>query len=165
MTANFHKAKRILRTCLVESLDVQLGYYSSLPNYTSDWDKELVKNTISSIISLFPLFVPAEPFVSGLYDTAREYMAERKKAAKESKAAGAVQISRKELRDLYQEEFPDVIILDICWAATQHYSEWKRWLRNAVKDGSAPDRAFRAILTSGKFPREYRKQRRPSGWK
>ena len=69
------------------------------------------------------------------------------------------------LRDSFFARFPNEKILDVCWAAGQHYSEWKRWLRRAVKDGSAPDRAFRAILTSGKASREYRKQPRPDGWK
>jgi len=73
--------------------------------------------------------------------------------------------NRKALRDSYLTAFTGVVILDICWAAGQHYSEWKRWLRDKVKDGSAPDLAFRAILTSGKPPHEYRKESRPSGWR
>jgi hypothetical protein len=74
-------------------------------------------------------------------------------------------IDRKALRDSYRVAFPNEKILDICWAARQHYSEWKRWIRNAVKDGSAPDRGFRALLTSGKSCAQYRKQPRPEGWK
>jgi hypothetical protein len=71
------------------------------------------------------------------------------------------------LRDSYLAAFPNTRIkfLDICWAARQHYSEWKRWLRKSVKDGSAPDIAFRSLLTSGELPSEYRKQPRPDGWK
>jgi hypothetical protein len=69
------------------------------------------------------------------------------------------------LRDTYVALYPDVLILDICWAAGQHYSEWKRWLRNAVKDGSAPDRAFREVLEGSKLPREYKNKPRPKGWK
>lgn len=74
---------------------------------------------------------------------------------------------RKKLRDSYFANLPGpkIKILDVCWGAAQHYSEWKRWIRNAVKDGSAPDRAFRAILTSGKKPTDYRKQPRPAGWR
>ena len=76
-------------------------------------------------------------------------------------------IDRAELRDAYLKTFTKIVILDICWAASQHYSEWKRWLRGAdvMKNGSTPDLAFRAILTSGKPPWEYRKQPRPKGWK
>jgi len=75
--------------------------------------------------------------------------------------------TRVALRDRYLTLFPKTVILDICWAVAQHYSEWKRWLRgpNVLKDGSAPDRAFRDVLASGKGPREYRKQPRPKGWK
>lgn len=72
---------------------------------------------------------------------------------------------RHALRIAYLARFPNVMILDICWAARQRYSEWKRWLHNAVKDDSSPDRAFREILTSGLPPIEYRRQPRPNGWK
>lgn len=77
--------------------------------------------------------------------TVRNYLKERTKTAKVRQAAQSA--DRKELRDTYLTQFDsDIKILDICWAAGQRYSEWKRWLRNAVKDGSAPDRAFRAHL-------------------
>jgi hypothetical protein len=165
MTTNVEKAKRVLHTCLVETLDVQLNYYASLPNYCQDWEKELTINTVKSIIGLFPLFISARPFVSDLFDRAREYMADRMKTTKGTEAQDTVQVDRKELCNSYRTKFPEVKILDICWAAGQHYSELKRWLRDAVKDGSAPDRAFRSILASGKSPQEYRKQRRPDGWK
>ena len=80
--------------------------------------------------------------------------------------AGVPSVSdRQALRDSYRATFPDAGILDICWAARQRYSEWKRWLRGALKDGSTPDKAFRTILSSGKLPQEYRKQPRPDGWK
>jgi len=75
---------------------------------------------------------------------------------------------RAALRDRYLASFPEnIMILDVCWAAGQRYSVWKRWLRGpmVVKEGCAPDVAFRDILLSGKPPSEYRKQRRPKGWK
>jgi hypothetical protein len=71
----------------------------------------------------------------------------------------------KELRDAYLATLPEkILILDICWAANQRYCEWKRWLRGLHEPGSTPDRAFRALLSSGKVPGEYRKQPRPNGW-
>jgi|NGEPerStandDraft_6_1074524.scaffolds.fasta_scaffold37806_4 hypothetical protein len=78
-----------------------------------------------------------------------------------------VSAERKRLRDSYLASFPakSFRILDICWAAGQHYSEWKRWLRGDVKDGSAPDRAFRPILVSKTPPTKYRKGPRPKRWK
>jgi len=75
---------------------------------------------------------------------------------------------RAALRDCYLASFPEnIMILDICWAAGQRYSVWKRWLRGptVIKDGWAPDVAFRNILLSGKSPSAYRKQQRPKGWK
>ena len=75
---------------------------------------------------------------------------------------------RKALSDSYLANFPEgIVVLDMCWAAGQHYSEWKRWLRGpkVLKDGLTPDKAFKELLTSGKRPREYRKAPRPKGWK
>jgi hypothetical protein len=70
------------------------------------------------------------------------------------------------LRDAYLRNFPDekIKIRDICWAAGQHYREWKRWLAGELKSGSTPDLAFRRILTSGKRPQEFNKKPRPNGW-
>jgi hypothetical protein len=85
-----------------------------------------------------------------------------------SLAQGACVPTRKELLERYRSSFPEKIkVLDICWAAAQHYSELKRWLRtdSPLKDGSTPDLAFRAILSSGKKPQEYRRQVRDTGWK
>jgi hypothetical protein len=73
--------------------------------------------------------------------------------------------NRKTLADAYFARFPTVKVLDVCWAAGQHYSEWKRWKRDALKAESSPDRAFRAFLTSGQLPKDYRRQPRPKGWK
>jgi len=72
----------------------------------------------------------------------------------------------KALRDSYLAGFPyeKIILLDLCWAAGQHYREWKRWIAGQVKDGSTADLSFRRILTSGKRPREYKTKPRPSGW-
>jgi hypothetical protein len=70
------------------------------------------------------------------------------------------------LRDRYLANFPEerIIIRDVCWAAGQHYREWKRWLAGEFKDGSTPDLAFRRLLTSGKRPLEFNKKPRPNGW-
>ncbi len=161
---NPEKVRRILRTCIVEALDVQLEYYASLPNYRNVWIPELVRNTVDSAIGLMPMFTTAQPFRDELLHTAAYHLAQKLK--KPEAATKSERIDRKKLRDEYLARFSgDVKILDICWAAGQHYCDWKRWLRNALPDGSAPDRTFRAILTSGKLPREYRKQPRPKGWK
>lgn len=74
---------------------------------------------------------------------------------------------RRILRDFYFASFSEkVIVLDMCWAAKQRYREWMRWIGGTLRDGSKPDRAFRAVLTSGKRPEEYRpSEPRPKGWK
>lgn len=73
---------------------------------------------------------------------------------------------RKKLRDNYLTEFQEKIYFrDICWAAKQHYREWTRWLTGELKDGSKPDRAFRAVLLSHKRPEIYRPEERPKSFK
>jgi hypothetical protein len=73
----------------------------------------------------------------------------------------------KELYRSYVALFPDekIKIRDICWAASQYYREWTRWMGGQLKDGFTADRAFRRVLTSGKRPSEIRKQARPKNWK
>lgn len=74
-------------------------------------------------------------------------------------------IERTALRDSYFAGFAEkIVIQDICWAVKQRYREWKRWIAGTAKDGSKPDRAFRAILKSGKRPQEYRSEPRPKEW-
>jgi hypothetical protein len=73
--------------------------------------------------------------------------------------------SRKMLVDAYFAMAGEKIKkVDMCWAAGQRYREFKRWISGESKDGSKPDIAFRAILTSGKRPAAYRKEARPSKW-
>ena len=76
--------------------------------------------------------------------------------------------TRAQLRETYFAGFPGekIKVLDVCWAAEQHYREWKRWLQNSstIKNGSTADLAFRKILTSGKRPIEYRPIARPNNW-
>lgn len=74
--------------------------------------------------------------------------------------------SPRQLLESYFARFPDEKIkrLDLCWAAGQHYREWKRWIAGQVRDGSTADLAFRRILTSGKRPGEYKIKPRPPGW-
>jgi len=160
---NPEEASRVLRTCLVALLDVQLAYYSSLPNYHPQWIRQLENDTIESLLGIFPLFTSGEQFRPELYRTAKDHLAERAKpvvVASESQR----QIERRRLSDLYFTNFPEVKLRDMCWAASQHYREWKRWLAGQLKDGSTPDLAFRRILTSGKRPPEFKKQPRPKGW-
>jgi hypothetical protein len=167
---NPEKAVRILRTMIVKSLDVQMDYYLSLPTYDAVWAVDVAGKTVDSMIRLFPPLTSGEHFRGELFRTSIDHLVQKLGDANNKAATAAPPESdgndREALKKAYLAKFPGAVILDICFAAgEQHYSEWKRWLRNAVKDGSAPDRAFRAILTSGKMPGEYRKQPRPKGWK
>jgi hypothetical protein len=75
------------------------------------------------------------------------------------------QAKRVALRDAYRRAFHEAGIMDICWAAKQHYREWTRWLNGELKDGSKADRCFRALFASGKAPSDYRKQPRPKDFR
>ena len=84
----------------------------------------------------------------------------------EAKLEAERSAERRALRDVYMTAFPEFFVLDICWAAKQHYREWMRWIDGRkVKDGSKPDRSFRAVLTSKKKPNEHRAEPRPKEWK
>lgn len=72
---------------------------------------------------------------------------------------------RRSLVETYRNAFPESGIMDICWAAKQHYREWTRWLKGDLKDNSKPDRSFRHVLTSGKDAKQLRREIRPKNWK
>jgi hypothetical protein len=72
---------------------------------------------------------------------------------------------RTALLDAYRKVFPDAGIMDICFAARQHYHEWHRWLNGKLKDGCKADRLFRSLLLSGKSPRQMRPEVRPKDYR
>ena len=55
---NLEKANRILRAGVAESLNVQMDYYFSLPNYQPAWIIKLIPKTLDSLIGLCPVFTP-----------------------------------------------------------------------------------------------------------
>ena len=72
---------------------------------------------------------------------------------------------RRALVESYLGSFSEkIIIRDICWAAKQRYREWTRWLNGILKDGCKADKAFRAVISSGKLPAVYRSEPRPKTW-
>ena len=178
---NHTRALEVMCAYAIAELDIRLDFYISRSDLRKDWFGTIIWKTLDSILGCFPqahfeLMKPDElrfyespvQFLDGLEEAVWYHAFER------AKAAGMIQTNslpvprendRPELKAAYLAQFNEVKILDICWAANQRYSEWKRWLRYAVKNGSAPDRAFRALLGSGKQPQEYRKQPRPGGWK
>jgi hypothetical protein len=164
---NTQKAKRILRTCTVQVLKTQLTYYEALPTFHDDWIIQLQEDAIESAVGMIPggyrdnLY---EYFRDVLWDTTYADLNPPKKPAIK-RDESLKHKSRQHLRDLYLATFPETKILDVCWAAKQTYREWKRWIKNQVKDGSRPDRAFRSVLNSEKPASELRTEARPSGWK
>jgi len=76
------KALRILRTCVVEALNAQLEYYSSLPSYRQEWVRELEQNTIASALGLMPMFTSGEQFRGGLQRTLRDHVRQRGRGAR-----------------------------------------------------------------------------------
>jgi len=72
---------------------------------------------------------------------------------------------RRAMKESYFLKFPQTMIIDVCWAARQHRREWDRWIKGEIKDGSKPDRLFRAVLTSDKEPKAHRDELRPKDWK
>jgi hypothetical protein len=76
--------------------------------------------------------------------------------------------NRRTLYEGYLAGFQEkTYILDFCWAAKQRYRELSRWLseNSTIKDGSKPDKAFRAVIASGLAPDRYRQEPRPKLWK
>jgi hypothetical protein len=168
MSFNTEYAIRLLRTCVVTMLDMQINYYSSLSHYQPEWIDEIEHKTINSMIRAFPPFKSGEEFRGELHGTIKDHLAQRPETTT-NEAAIAVPPSpdgtdRIALRKGYFAKFPEVKILDICWAAGQHYREWKRWLKNELANGTVPDLAFRRVLSSDKRPEELKNKPRPSGW-
>jgi hypothetical protein len=163
---NAQKAVGIMRTCVIADLQIRLDYYQSLTNYHPGWIREIKETAIQTIVGLVGAdgMHNEEYFTWHVREAATQYFADRA-LQRRKETLKPKTVSRKSLRDSYLAAFPETKILDICWAAEQRYREWKRWIKNAVKDGSKPDRAFRSVLSSDKPTSELRSEARPSGWK
>ena len=72
---------------------------------------------------------------------------------------------RQLLQGYIDQTIPRPKLIEICWAARQTRRELDRWRKGASKPGSTPDKRFRAVLSSGKHPRELRRDPRPRGWR
>jgi hypothetical protein len=117
------------------------------------------------IISASPNAIAPTPFIQPILQAPQ---VERSVVSdtQDRKTMTARRTERIALRDAYNAKFSEKIkVLDVCWAAREYYHEWQSWLRGKLKDGSKPDKAFRALLTSGKKPQECRSERRPKNWK
>ena len=71
------RIERVLRTCLVEHLDVQLNYYLSLPQYRPTWIVKIIGSSIGSILGQFSIFSSGEQYRGILFQTATEHLKTR----------------------------------------------------------------------------------------
>lgn len=85
--------------------------------------------------------------------------------SEQSISSAATPLTPDELLAAHRIRFPDSGIMDICWAARQHYHEWNKWIKGKLKAGSKPDRMFRHVLTNDRGPKEMRRTERPKGWR
>jgi hypothetical protein len=85
---NPQKAVRILRTCVVQALDVQIAYYKSLPDYHPEWIREIKEKTIDGIVGLVGTNGASdwEFFQYEVRRTVKEHLAAKKKTAKATAA-------------------------------------------------------------------------------
>jgi hypothetical protein len=166
--ASIDKWSRILRTTAVNVFVVQLTHYVNTPGYNSQWVPAVIEETVSILLEALDRTSLEHLAKNRLRREIRGTLNQYYKQLITPKASvPKAPSSPKELRDYYLALFPaeKIKILDICWAAGQHYSEWKRWLKGEMKESSLPDRSIRALLTSGQKPLDYRKAPRPDGWK
>jgi hypothetical protein len=181
-TLDLRKAIEILRTSVVEELNIRLGYFETVSGFDWSWMKEITTHATASALACFPQsqfekrdennvligYEDDSQFIDELVTTSWDHVVSRRLASNPIPIP-AVTIAqpenRKELVVAYRAAFPEAGIMDICWAAKQHYREWSRWLKDQLKDDSRPDRAFRRVLSSGKRPQEMRREPRPKGWK
>lgn len=177
------RAAEVMTAYAIKDAEVRMEFYRSFPSFIAEWKNEIVERSVLAILGAFPNFKYEirDPKlllgVSGpLYEDPRQFLEELINAViehltpdgstKDGPENYVVNVGeRHALFREYREKVAPFRMLDMCWSAQQHYSEWKRWLRGAMKNGSAPDRAFRALFESKKHPSEYLKRQRPDGWK
>jgi protoheme ferro-lyase len=92
---NPEKALRILRTCVVESIDAQIDYYETLPSYRKEWLRELQYKTVDSSIGLMPMWTSGEAFREELDRTIRDHVRQRSKVARIQLLSAVQQIPQK----------------------------------------------------------------------
>jgi hypothetical protein len=86
---NPEKALRILRTGVVELLDVQMDFYLPLPDFQIVWVVKAVRTTVDSMICLLPPFTFGEQFRGDLFFTAIHHVTQRLRGATNAVATAA----------------------------------------------------------------------------
>jgi DNA-binding transcriptional regulator YiaG len=87
---NFEKALRILRTCVITSLEVQMRFYASLRNYHSRWIQEIVEKAIDSTVGLVGMDggYYYENFRNALHQTVGDYFKAEELKTREAEKSG-----------------------------------------------------------------------------
>jgi hypothetical protein len=183
-TLNSDCALEILCSCAIEEARLRLDFYESLPGFSNDWTRRIGIAAINSSLACFPQYefaselprmvgVDGKPVIE--YENARQFLAPVERAvltyvSQRAVIGGRAKASskpanRKQLRDAYFAHFPDerIVIRDLCWAAQQHYREWKRWLDEELKDGTTPDLAFRRCAHQQKKAQRVQSEATPEG--
>jgi hypothetical protein len=175
------RALEILRTCVMEDLNIRLDFYESLPGFDWSWMTQIATDATASTLACFPQneFIKQAENGEIAYEEDRQFLddlvravwdhAVSRRAASQPVPSATATIAqpedRKALVTAYRAAFPNAAIIDICWAAQQHRREWDRWVKNELADGSKADRAFRLVLLGGKTATAVRKEIRPKNWK
>lgn len=128
--SNQPRLSRVFRTCAVELLSVQFAYYDSLPTHHPEWELQIAQGTVDSLLGLFPMFVPPDPYRPELVRPVNDYLLERQRQTAEPEPVPSLKAEREQLRESYFASFPyeKIKVIDVCWAAQQHVREWRRWL-------------------------------------
>jgi hypothetical protein len=175
------RAFHVLRAHAVEIFNVVYPAYRRKSGFKPKWVPEIVRDVAYRTLRVYSghesygTMPTMNDLFESLFDTLEAHLEELKgtepqtaTAATPALGAGLQTVDFTEriaLRDSYRASFPDSGILDICFAARQHYREWTRWLKGELKNGSKPDRQFCSVLNSGRDAKGLRKEIRPKNWK
>jgi hypothetical protein len=131
------KAIEILRTSVVEELNIRLDYFETVSGFDWNWMGEIVTHAAASALACFPQgqfekrdennvlvgYEDDSQFIDELIATAWDHAVSRRLASNPIPIQTTIVAQtedRTALVTAYRATFPDAGILDICWAAKQH---------------------------------------------
>lgn len=145
---NAEKAVRILRTCVVEALDIQIEHYEALPTYHPEWIRDVTEKTIESVVGLVGIGGAEhwDFFQAEVRQTVSEHLAAKARAAKIAPTATAspalpgktVATNPKEIT-LSNREHIEKFILKMADSGTK-ITRKKIWLTAGYRDATEFER-------------------------
>lgn len=170
---NYSQILDYLRTYAVSIFDQVFLHYTNFPALKNYWREAAEEQAITRVLAAYNSKYwntahPLPDYEKSLRQTISNHVDDLTSSAHQSGASAKPADPKNVRRDLleqYRAKCPNAGIFDICWAASQTYREWSRWLKGELKDGSKADRSFRQVLTSGKEAKTLRREPRPKGWK